>query len=735
MEQEHVEVVDVVTEPQRLWQPVVGEETRRLLDDAGLDDEAQRRVQNQAVEVLARCNPPSAGGADPRTGLVVGYVQSGKTLSFTTVTALARDNGFPLVVLFAGTKDNLHRQTARRLGNDLKVERPGGLSPWYLSSNPRAAGADLQAIGQHLKRALDPKVPEKFRRTVVVTVMKNPTRLSAVRDLLLSLDQYGVSLSNLPSLVIDDEADQAGLNTLAQDQETSATYREIVQLRKVLPQHSYVMYTATPQAPLLLNLADTLSPDFVAVLEPGDQYTGGEYFFVTHRKRFLQVMSSAEAQQALDPGLADPPDSLQRALATYFLGLAARGGAGGQVSMLVHPSHTQDLHDKYTAWVTAIAESWQDTLSTPGSDRDALVEEVFAPAHADLDSAGTALPSLDELLEHLPYWISETQIRKVNSDQPEQSQIQWNVSPSWILVGGNKLDRGFTVEGLTVTYMPRGTGVGNADTIQQRARFFGYKGSYGHLCRAWLAPSTADAFEHYVEHETELRKELLEVARSGTSLKQWKRRMLLDPSFKPCRRAVVDLPYLHARIKGDAWTSFSNLRIDESDIRLNRSSLRAFLTDHEGAAQRHPEDNRPGDRHHTLFTVGLEELLRRLLTEWKAHVEDRVTLNQALLLLNARLDQQPALVADVYLMDGRKERQRSLLSNGVTVNNLQQGRSPNGSYQGDAKFFSDGTVSLQVYNVTLRKDKSTVLDEVPGLALWVPRQLAGGALIQLTDPA
>ena len=731
---EHVEILHANPDgnPQMLWQPVVGSETVRLLKAALPDDAARSSIRKQSADVLSRCNPPSVPASSPRTGLVVGYVQSGKTMSFTTVISLARDNGFPLVILFAGTKDNLHQQTAGRLSHDLAVQRPGGLSPWLLVSNPKAGTSDAQSIGQHLKTALDPKVPEKFRRTVVITVMKNRTRLASLRALLADLDQFGVDIDSTPVLVIDDEADQAGLNTMAADDDVSATYAAILGVRQVLPQHSYVMYTATPQAPLLINLADSLAPDFVVVLQPGDGYTGGIYFFEEHRDRFLEPISFAEATKALSPTSTEPPDSLKCALATYLVGVALRGG--GPTSMLVHPSHTQDLQVRYGSWVTNLCSAWTDVLNEPGVDRDALIQEELRPAYEDLLGEDGTEDGLEKVLEELPYWIRATRIKVINSGSPEEGDIQWDVAPSWILIGGNKLDRGFTVEGLTVTYMPRGTGVGNADSIQQRARFFGYKRSYADLCRAWLVSTTERAFSLYVEHEKVLRKELRQVARDGINLKQWTRRMLLDPALKPCRKSVIDLPFVHGRIKGDAWTTFTRLQIAAPDISVNRSALSSFVANHGTTAADDPRDPRTVDRN-TVFAVPLALLLDQLLADWRMQMEDRAVVNQLNLLLGARLDDEPALQADVYWMRGGRARERTLQPDGVSVVNLFEGRrpkgSPEGGYPGDNKFFTDGRISVQIYSVDVMENRVRIEEAVPALAVWVPRSLAGGVLVGL----
>jgi hypothetical protein len=248
IQQQHFDVAQGQGEghdPQAMWSPVVGDETTALLQRSLSDDATRAQVTKQSAAILARCRGPHDMTGGVRTGLVIGYVQSGKTLSFTALMAMARDNGFPLVILLAGTKKNLHEQTVGRLGHDLQVERQGGLSPWYLLNNP-APGAETGMVAGFVSDSLEAKIPPKFRRTTVITVMKNRTRLDALRSLLDSMDQFGVDLATMPVLVVDDEADQAGLNgAVAKDEET-ATYTAILNLRKVLPRHTYVMYTATP---------------------------------------------------------------------------------------------------------------------------------------------------------------------------------------------------------------------------------------------------------------------------------------------------------------------------------------------------------------------------------------------------------------------------------------------------------------------------------------------------------
>ena len=133
------------------------------------------------------------------------------------------------------------------------------------------------------------------------------------------------------------------------------------------------------------------------------------------------------------------------------------------------------------------------------------------------------------------------------------------------------MDRGFTVEGLTVTYMPRGPGVGNADTIQQRGRFFGYKRPYLGYCRTYLEQDVLSAFEEYVEHEEEMRRQLQQVRDSGSPLSDWKRAFVLSPALRPCRSNVIQYDYARGRY-ADAWFAPRTVLSAPSVIRRQSTS-------------------------------------------------------------------------------------------------------------------------------------------------------------------
>lgn len=517
-----------------LWEPIVGPEAESVIEQVPSSE--RLTLREESCEVLSNCLPP-AGRQGHRTGLVIGHIQSGKTLSFTTISALAHDNGFRLIIVIAGTSTNLLHQCTNRLQEDLNAEGFWGRWRIYRSDDPEIRNGDAERIRAHLQRWEDSDIEEDERQTVLITVMKERTHLDKVIRILLQLD-----LADVPALVVDDEADQASLNIAVRSGEESSIYRRMLQLRSLVPRHTFLQYTATPQALLLINLIDRLSPDFGQVLTPGEAYTGGRTFFRDYLD-LVRRIPPADVPTRSQPIMA-PPDSLLEAMQRFFVGVAVgiinRYQDTTNRSMMIHPTYRTDPHTMYAHWVRSIQGRWERTLELEDSDpdRQELLTE-FRAAYDDLSGTVDQLPAFQEVIRRLPRALRETHVEEVNASRGQTPQINWSRNYAWILVGGQALDRGFTVEGLTVTYMPRGLGVGNADTIQQRARWFGYKTDYLGYCRVFLPDNVIGAYRDYVEHEEDVRRRLQEHLRTGRPLKAWKRAFILSGALRASNKTGV----------------------------------------------------------------------------------------------------------------------------------------------------------------------------------------------------
>src|ERR1700730_17767175 len=423
----------------QLWQPAQGPETTDLLSHLGLPSDGRTQLVAEATQALSRCISPNSIPSD-RTGLITGYVQSGKTMSFTTVAALARDNGFRVVIVIAGTSIPLSVQSKDRLLKDLRLHSRSDRK-WRHFHNPRANPRARTSIEDTLAEWTDGSVPEHERQTVLITVMKNHTHLNNLIQLLGS-----VHLAGVPALIIDDEADQAGLNNQVNNAQESTTYSRLLSLRGTLPHHSFLQYTATPQAPLLINIIDALSPDFAEVLTPGSDYFGGFDFFVENPQLVRTILPADIPTE--DNQIHSPPDSLVEAMELFVLGVAAGivlDEGRGNRSMMVHPSQTTAPHSQYHHWVVQIIENWKSTLVQPPNSpgREELIAE-FQTAYDDLHKTVPSLPPFLELSERLLHALRRTSIHEVNARGGATPQIPWRDTYAHILVGGQAMDRGFT---------------------------------------------------------------------------------------------------------------------------------------------------------------------------------------------------------------------------------------------------------------------------------------------------
>jgi len=507
-------------------------------------EEARDAIRSSSVQVLQRALEAGPGA----TGLVVGRVQSGKTLSYEGVASLARDNGFGLVVVISGISNPLLAQGERRLRGDLSVAESDGwifISPAESQQVPGAVRNQLAAVCENWR---DPDTPPAYKKSAVVFLLKYHGRLAAFANDCASLDMSGVRV-----LVIDDEADQASLNAQAKKNKETTTYATLRMLREALPSHYYLQYTATPQAPLLISIQDTLSPKYVCVLEPGDGYVGGETYFGPGNDRIV-ISISDEDLLAAEDAAGPPPTSLRRAFMEFLVGAAhvAATGKPSIRSMLVHPSRETLGHGAFTYWLRMLYDDWRDKLSHQEEAPPEKLKAEFSAAWKSLAETFPEIRPIDECWASLKFVLRNLEINEINTRMGETPVVQWEKTKSYVLVGGQAIDRGFTVEGLTVTYMPRGTGTWTADTIQQRARFFGYKSDYLGLCRVYLEPQVLDAFRNYVQHERDMLSSLREIAAGAESLPEWRRKFLLDPRFKPTRAAVIGIAT--ARVKtSDRW--------------------------------------------------------------------------------------------------------------------------------------------------------------------------------------
>lgn len=652
-----------------------------------------------------------------RTQIVVGEVQSGKTSSFTALSALARDGNCPIVIVIAGTKSNLVTQTRDRLIEDLRIGSNAGFPEWELLHRPKAR--DIQKILPILLAWNDPKRSAEFRTSLLLVVLKSPAGLRNTKDLLLKIGET-LDLTGHPVLVIDDEADQAGLNNKALRGGQSTVYSNILELRKAIPWHAYCMYTATPQANFLIDLIDELSPERVTVLNAGNDYLGGQTLF-DGKFTYVVPIPQTELLVATNPSSTDsPPESLKASLAFFFLALAVsqKRRRPKPISMLVHASGLQSAHGVYEKWVKAIVQSWIVQLrdETEQSFLD-LISKYLKPAISEYFKSGDGIDwpyrgkskfdSL-EIARDIKYLLSEIEIRVVNGASKSHTveKDEWDRHPGWIVIGGNKLDRGFTIKELAVTYMPRSNST-NVDTLQQRGRFFGYKESYRDLLRGWFAASTEEMFTDYVIHEQDMRTRLKKLDEDETNIRDWRRSFLLPQGTQPTRSQVIGI--LSNRVNLEQGFIFSQRYLYDKSVAAGFSESLEKLTRFRSHAKFVDNDPRSLNGNESVSCT-FEEIMR-LLNDWISHGRDRSTLSRVSESLESIGDRNK-FGGCIYFMDNLQLRQRgaawdndtSLPQRDWQVGNLFEGKKYSGTmYPGDTSMTAKHGITLQIHRVHPRE--------------------------------
>jgi hypothetical protein len=541
-----------------------------------------------AVDATLRHGPLGEDAA--RTGLALGYVQSGKTANIIGLLAAAADRGYRVVIALLGSTNLLVDQNAQRVRDALILNRRDYV--WRELSGLKGATG-----GAELRNWLD------RGRVIFIPVIKHAGRL---RDLTTALER--AALDSMPVLIVDDEADQASLNTSSKPEKESATYGALAGLRRAVPEHLYVQYTATPYAPLLLDLGDQLSPEFVTLLHPGRGYTGGREFFVDFSSTVIRPIPSSDEQaaKALPTRL---PNSLVQATANFLLGAAcllAAGEENAPVSMLVHSTQRNDVQARYHFLLQRLLRSWERPIAEARTMPDLPAD--FKQELDHLVDAGATRPPDSELFGVLRRVLRETTCWLVNSESAVRS-VDWDAAPVHLLVGGNKLDRGFTVEGLTVTYMNRPPS-NQIDTLEQRARAFGYRRDFLPYCQFFATPRTLKVLRDIVFTEYDLRAELTDVLESGGTVHDWATDvgLLLPAGTKPTRPNVI-AALNRFNATAESWHALRQPSLDPRDI-VQNNALVADLALAEAPRTIY------GRLAFSTQTIATTDLIERLLEPW-----------------------------------------------------------------------------------------------------------------------
>lgn len=489
----------------------------RILKDEGWTEEALDDLSRSAEKVVAQLPNPHGAGAYDCRGLVLGYVQSGKTTNFTAVIAKAADAGYRFFLVLGGVHNALRQQTQDRLNAQLWEHHP---DLWI-----RLTDEDDFRPDANVDALLSPASNQR----VLAIVKKNGARLRALQRWLSGARPE--ILDACPMLIIDDEADQATPNTAKADRNPTTINLLIKKLVNEVPKTAYVGYTATPFANVLIDPNDEtdLYPrDFIVDLPRPATYIGPEAIFgreplefdpdgseVDDGGPFVREVAEDELDDLRPKGAKGRHDfypsitpSLDLALRYFLLSTAARRVrklGNRHATALVHTSQHVDVHRK----TAAVIESHVKKIASRLAARDQqLLDELEEQWLSEVDAVpaedwGLAPVEWADVAALLPTVAQDATVITDNSQSEERLSFDDETPRVIIAVGGNTLSRGLTLEGLAVSFFVRTASA--YDTLLQMGRWFGYRKGYADLTRIWMTGEMYAWFHHLATVEQEIR--------------------------------------------------------------------------------------------------------------------------------------------------------------------------------------------------------------------------------------
>jgi hypothetical protein len=528
------------------------------------NDSADDLFDNTAKLIASSGDFVESGGyllSGSRNGIVIGSIQSGKSASFIGLSAAALDLHSRVVLVLSGMTNKLRNQTQARLEKDLVAHYPDQLlSPTTAADLTRYREGDeaSERTWSHLKALCRAHLLADDGNAIILAIKKNLAPLAGARELLSYLDHNDL-LGDQPILIIDDECDHASVNSLSElwdgtpRMKASEIHKEIVRIRTEF-KSLFWGYTGTPQANCLMASDDALAPHSAHVLESHRHYLGPWPVFVTHKSRIVDPCivtdfplpaKGADAIKVLKD-MKQPPESLVMAMLNHALSGAIHRlqprsfqPHGMRHAMMVHIIRDLLGQDEVLRLVTKAKEEVIKLLASDADNTDSRVLSAirrFRKNRQHFRTEHAALPSMDEIVTNALHVLQRSEIRLLNSQSADELDYEDDDTPdNLVLIGGDVLARGLTIEGLRTTYFLRQPTTPIIDSALQQARWFGpHKGDQD-LISIHMRPDLVERFERIAWADAQLRDELRYLTETGQPVAN--ARIRHHPGYHPVGRA------------------------------------------------------------------------------------------------------------------------------------------------------------------------------------------------------
>ncbi|MDE7328287.1 MAG: Z1 domain-containing protein [Clostridia bacterium] len=682
-----------------------GEFIQNVSDYMSKNDFPQKSIDNiiqNSVDVFSQCVKPIEQNKS-NTGIIIGKVQSGKTSNFIALMAMAFDNGYKITIVLGGNKNILLAQNKQRINDSFNLDSSKLV---ILDTNTNSDIINEREIERFIRRGVK----------VIIVGLKHYKHIDKIAEVFSSL-----YLRNQTTLIIDDEGDQATLNTKKYSKKEtfpSAIYNSVKRLREKLNKHTFVSVTATPQANMLIDSFDILSPDFGQLIEPSLDYCGlADFHSAINEDNYVNVIPEAEPSIFDISGM---PASYEKAMAMFFVsnGIRKYRGDYGNHAILFHPSVQMTGHEIVRNKVQELLDFWQLKADLPEDIAFGSLRKILTAAYNEYKDGSVVVPKYSELEPFIIDSIrgcSSVMVCNSNTDASENSRHY----KTNIFVGGNMVERGLTIKGLAITYLiRRAKGVSNVDNTEQRARWFGYKRDYLDICRVFTTKQIKKDFNNIYEHDEALWDTIQKHLKAGKEFKDIPRVFLNNSKLLRLTRANV------AR---EARCEYWQIRQQDSlimDAQVEKNNLALLESLKQTYVDKCKIYKFGAYNHFYVEDVEYKKLVEMVLSKFsfpsQCNFDQKFFSNLAEIF---RLVKESPLIDVVFMRyDNLDIGFRSIDSNGNIETGLMIGHTNN--YVGDRKIpdCKANTMQLQVHMI---KPKGSNVDYFsPCFALYLPPRLS-----------
>ena len=466
-------------------------------------------------------------------GMVVGHVQSGKTSNYSALIDKASDAGYKFIVVIAGTMNNLRNQTQIRL-NESFIGKQGDqiVGVGLYKNDPSKIPLCLTNESDDFNLAYANRVKgtlnfENIKVPILIVIKKNSSTLKNVVSWLDA--QYPNGVSEHAMLLIDDESDYASINTKEMEDPTIIN-KKIRKLISLFKKTSYVAFTATPYANIFIDHEaantevglDLFPKDFIYLLEPPSNYLGAKHYFVDNPENHIVNIDDYEDSYPLKHKIThlveELPNSLIEAISLFYLNVGIRyerGFVNNHNSMLIHVSRFTDVHIQVRNKVDDLVKDLNKSIKTRGGlnfpfDNDELLLNLNDTYEKYFPNSSIGF---SQILKRLINILDTFLVKDIHSKTKTPLLYRSDVPINAIVIGGTSLSRGFTLEGLSISYFLRTTIL--YDTLMQMGRWFGYRDGYADLCRIFVPDEIEDNFRDIILSTEELFDDFRDLAKSN----------------------------------------------------------------------------------------------------------------------------------------------------------------------------------------------------------------------------